>query len=180
MTIAATTQHLKNNGIAVVPTDTLYGLVGPALQPTVVDQIYALKGRDPSKPMIVLISSLSDLEHFDIHPSTQIADQFPSYWPGPVSILLPCPDPKFAYLHRGTDEIAFRLPNNPQLLDLLRATGPLVAPSANPESQPPATTIDQARQYFGDQVHYLDGGLLTGTPSRLLRLHSSGSPEVLR
>jgi L-threonylcarbamoyladenylate synthase len=157
--------------IGVIPTDTLYGLVGSALNKETVERIYEVRHRDQRKPCIVLISSTDDLKRFGIETTPVMRQILNDVWPGPVSVILPCTDNAFEYLHRGTDSLAFRFPNNKELLTLLRTTGPLIAPSANPEGMPPATTIATARDYFGDSVDfYVDGGVRNGTPSRLARI----------
>jgi hypothetical protein len=91
------------------------------------------------------------------------------------SIALPLPNnanirQRWAYLHRGTNSIAFRLPNKQELLDFLKSHGPLVAPSANPEGLPPAQTIAEAKNYFGNNLDFYIGGAkrLTGPASTLL------------
>lgn len=161
--------------IGILPTDTLYGLVTSALDPEAVEKVYELKQRDTSKPFIILISDQSELATFDIVVDEKLQLELNKYWPGPVSIALPLPDNievrnKWEYLHRGNNSLAFRLPNNEQLITWLAMHGPTVAPSANPESQPPATTITEAKKYFGDNLDfYIDAGRpLTGAPSTLL------------
>ena len=149
---------LASGGVGVLPTDTLYGLVGSAFSSDAVERIYDLKQRDRGKPLIVLIASLEDLERFGVVISDGLEQTLKSYWPGPYSIILPTIDDEFEYLSRGTDSIAFRMPDDPELLDILAATGPLVAPSANIEGKPPALTVADARRYFGDNADfYLDG-----------------------
>ena len=173
-------QTLASGGVGVIPTDTLYGLVGSALIPEAIDRIYDLKHRDPKKPLIVLISELSQLEQFGIELSEGLLTQLGAYWPGPYSIILPTLDDQFEYLSRGTDTIAFRLPNNPDLCALISEVGPLVAPSANPEGMPPSTTIEQAQKYFGTDVEfYVDGGELDNKASTILRLDGD-AVEVIR
>ncbi|MBP7805265.1 MAG: threonylcarbamoyl-AMP synthase [Candidatus Pacebacteria bacterium] len=172
---------LKKGGIGVFPTDTLYGLVGSAGSRRAVERIYAVKKRDTKKPLIVLISKWSDLEAFGIKLTKSQMTYARRVWPGRVSIIFPCPDKKLSYLHRGTGSIAIRFPRNKVLQLLLRKTGPLVAPSANPESLPPAETVREARDYFGDTADfYYPGGRKKGNPSRLIRLSSDGIPETLR
>lgn len=167
---------LRDHQVGILPTDTLYGLVGTALSVAVVERMYDLKQRNPKSPFIVLISSTEDLHLFDIE-NTELTTK---YWPGPVSILLPTVGKKFSYIHRGTEEIAFRIPDKPELLELLKKTGPLVAPSANPEAQPPAHTIEEAQAYFDKGVDfYIDGGILDNPPSRLIRI-ANGQEIVLR
>ena len=161
---------LKNGGIGVIPTDTIYGIVGSALNPQTVEKIYTLRKRSKNKPFIILISSLDDLKKFDVTLTKEQENFLKKIWPNPVSVVLP----------RGKNSLAFRMPKNKNLLDLLKRTGPLVAPSANIEGQKPAQTLDEAKKYFGDQVDfYIDGGELIAKPSALIELASSGI-KVLR
>lgn len=164
-------ETLKGGGVGVLPTDTLYGLVGSALNKKAVERIYKLKKRDPQKPMIVLIADTKNLTLFGVrHVSDTCLTPF---WPGKVSVILPCPSKKFFYLHRGTKTLAFRLPKPKWLRDLLKKTGPLVAPSANPEGMKPAQNIKEARGYFGENVDfYIDAGKLSGKPSTLIKIES--------
>lgn len=162
-------ESINEGGVGIIPTDTIYGLVGSALLPDTVDRIYQLKRRDKNKPLIVLISDIEQCEQFGIELSEKLIEQLNSYWPGAYSIILPTIDDQFEYLSRNTDAIAFRLPDNEELRDLIRETGPIVAPSANVEGMAPATTIEEARKYFGTDVDfYIDGGELSGKSSTLL------------
>ena len=161
---------LKNGGIGVMPTDTIYGIVGSAFNPQTVEKIYTLRKRSKNKPFIILISSLDDLKKFDIKLTGRQRNFLKKIWPNPVSVVLP----------RGKNSLAFRMPKKEKLLELLREVGPLVAPSANIEGQKPAQTLDEAKKYFGDQVDfYIDGGELIAKPSALIELASSGI-KVLR
>lgn len=167
--------------VGVIPTDTLYGLVGSALDPDAVSRIYELKRRNPDKPLIVLIADVEDVERFGVVLSAELREQLERYWPGPYSIVLPTIDDTFSYLDRGTRTIAFRLPDDEELRDLLRQTGPLVAPSANVEGDAPARTISHARAYFGsDAAFYVDGGEIDREPSTVMVLDESGETAVLR
>lgn len=171
---------LKKGAIGIVPTDTLYGICGSAFSPQAVLRIYTVKGRDVAKPFIILISSVADLKKFSVTLTQEQKKFFNSVWPGSVSVILPCGLKKFAYLHRGTESLAFRLPKNKKLRTLLSATGPLVAPSANPAGAPPASTIAEAKKYFGTSVDfYLAGGRKAGKPSKVISL-LSGAPKIIR
>ncbi|MCL5784954.1 MAG: L-threonylcarbamoyladenylate synthase [Patescibacteria group bacterium] len=173
-------RFLKEGKIGVLPTDTLYGIVGSALNKEVVEKIYNIKGRTKNKPLIILISSLGDLNIFQIQLSDKIKAFLEDIWPNPISIILPCPSENFFYLHRGTKTLAFRIPNKPNLLQLLKKTGPLVAPSANPENRPPVQTLEETKQYFGEKVDfYLDGGKLLSQPSTLIKV-DNGKITTLR
>ena len=168
------TKILKNGGIGVLATDTIYGVVGSALSRRIVSRIYRLRHRNTKKPMIILISSFADLKLFNIKLDNQLRQKLSQFWPGPVSIILPCASKKFSYLHRGTKKLAFRLPAELKLRNLLKKTGPLVAPSANPEGLPPATTIKEAKKYFGSRIDfYLNAGKIVRSPSTLIEIKNN-------
>jgi len=172
--------QIKKGGVGVLATDTLYGIVGSAFSRAAVRRIYAIKGRDDRKPFIILISSERELRRFGIALAREQKEYLESVWPGPVSVILPCPEKKFEYLHRGVKSLAFRVPKSKALRGFLKTAGPLVAPSANPQGCMPARTILEAKKYFGDSVDfYLAGGRKEGKPSKIVSL-VSGAPEVLR
>ena len=179
-------KHIKlllGGKIGVMPTDTIYGLVGQALNKETVERIYATRKRNPSKPMIILINSIKDLELFGIEADEKLKMILSQFWPGKVSVVLPianaCYLEKLFYLHRGTKTLAFRLPNNKEFADLLSQTGPLVAPSANTEGMSPAITNEEAKKYFGDQLDfYIDGGKIESSPSRLIKIENGKIIEL--
>ncbi len=173
---------LKNDGLVILPTDTLYGLVANVDSKKAVEKIYRIKERDRSKALIVLISSLENLVKFGIKLNGKEIKFLEKIWPGQVSVLLPCRNIKFKHIHRGTGEIAFRMigSKNKNLFDLLEKVGPLVAPSANKEGFTPAETIKEAKSFFGDDVDlYINDGSKKGEPSTLIRV-KDGTVEVLR
>ncbi len=171
---------LLNGGVGILPTDTIYGIVGSALSKKAVARIYKLRKRNLKKPLIILINSLKDLDIFGIRLNVKIKILLKKFWPGKVSIILPCLDKKFYYLHRGTKSLAFRLPKKPDLIELLEETGPLVAPSANWEGFPPASTVKEAEKYFNGKVDfYIDAGKLTSKPSSLIKIKDD-KIEILR
>ncbi|MDO8659256.1 MAG: L-threonylcarbamoyladenylate synthase [Candidatus Parcubacteria bacterium] len=196
---------LKSGGVAVMPTDTLYGIVGRADNMETVERIYSIRKRNPEKPCVVLIGNIDELERFSIKLSDIQKNIIKNYWTEPTSIILDCTDERFSYLHRGTQTLAFRLPLNLDLQKLLQETGPLIAPSANPEGLPPAQSIVEAKNYFGDLVDpvrsrpreasatvtlgrpasngvdlYVDGGDIVGKASKIIKLQKDGSIDILR
>jgi len=186
------TNILLNDGIGILPTDTLYGLVGRAFSKKAVARIRELRNRSDRKPFIILVGSIKDLKLFGIKPDKFSLGIMKKYWlarphryakhsgRGKVSIILPCDNKKLSYLHMGTKSLAFRIPNKKNLLDLLEKTGPLVAPSANHQSEKPALTIEEARKYFDNEVDfYVDEGKLESLPSTLIKIEN-GKIAVLR
>ncbi|HTH92904.1 MAG TPA: L-threonylcarbamoyladenylate synthase [Candidatus Paceibacterota bacterium] len=174
---------LKNNNIAIVATDTLYGILGNAFNKETVERIYDVKGRDENKPFIVLIPAIETVSQFGATLTDDNKAFLEKYWPGPLTVILPISpeyQEQFSYLHRGTNELAFRLPAKQSLQELLRQTGPLVAPSANPQGLSPAFTVEEAKNYFGDGIdYYQDEGRVEGLPSTIVRI-SNGEITVIR
>ncbi len=164
---------LKEGAVGVIPTDTIYGICASALNQRSVVRMYGLKKRNPVKPVIILIASFMDLEKFGIIFNDWRKEILNQVWPGPVSVILPCVGKKFAYLHRGTETLAFRLPKKKELLKILSVSGPLAAPSANWEGSPPAENIGQAKKYFGREVFYFGSKKLKGAASTLMDLSST-------
>ncbi len=180
MNIKNIAKILKNGGVGVLATDTLYGLVASALDKTAVDKIYFFKKRNLKKPLIVLISKIDDLTLFSVNIK-KYEKSLKEFWPGKISIILPVKDSKFEYLHKGKKNIAFRIPDKKNLLELLKLTGPLVAPSANLEGESPARNISEAKKYFNDKLDfYLDEGELDSLPSTLISIDDKGNITTQR
>ena len=171
---------LKENGVVIMPTDTIYGMVGRAQNESVINRIYAIRKRNPSKPCIILIGNIGELEKFSVTLSEEQKNVIKNF-SVPTSFVLDCQDEKFAYLHRGTKTLAFRLPASQSLRDLLLKVGPLLAPSANLETVPPNENVQDARKYFGDSVDlYVDGGTIKNKASKLIKLSKDGTVTILR
>ena len=172
-------ERLSRDEVGVLPTDTLYGIVGSAMKPTVVERIYDMRKREREKPMIVLIGDWADLPKLKVGITSPLLELLKKVWPGPVSVVMPVAAPELEYLHRGTNSIAIRMPDKPELRALLTKVGPLVAPSANLARQTPALTIQSAQSYFGDSAFYIDEGELDNPPSALVDARFN-PPRVLR
>ena len=169
---------LSRGGVCVIRTDTLYGLVCRADNEEAVKKVYDLKQRDTSKSPIVLISSKDQLFDKPDEASNYVLDKV---WPGAVSVILnsqQAPD----WISRSNGSVAYRLPDDEELIKLIAKTGPLIAPSANPEGLAPAKNIQQAIEYFGENVDvYTDSGeVINDTPSKLIRITEKGKLEQLR
>lgn len=177
---------LNNEGVVVLPTDTLYGIIGSALSKKAVERIYNIKERNDNKPFIVLVNSYKQLEIFGIIIKKDEAKIFTKFWPGKVSIILPCKSSKWKYIHRGTESIAFRMisKKNRNLFNLINKVGPVVAPSANPQGMPPAKTIKEVRNYFSPKQGLgpdlcVDVGKKDTSPSKLFK-YENGKFMVIR
>lgn len=167
-------EQIKNGAVAVIPTDTIYGIVSTALHHSPVEKVYKLRKRTSSKPMIILIESEKQIADLGVNLSETQMEMLAKLWPAPLSIVIDVDSKKLNYLHRGKKSLAFRKPDNEFLLKLLKISGPIVAPSANFEGEESATTVDEAIRYFEDSVaFYVDGGVLKSKPSTVAQLHNN-------
>ncbi len=175
ISFAQAASRLRSGSVGVLPTDTVYGLVAIASDQTAVDRFYALKARD-QKPGTLIAANTDQLLALGV-PSDQI-EQVVKYWPNPLSAVLTVSGSD--YLHQGVGTLAMRVVADTKVQDLLKQTGPLITSSANQPGQPPATTIDEAIAYFGDDVDfYVDGGQIIAEPSTIIRPTTDGI-EILR
>ena len=165
-------ETLLAGGLCILPTDTIYGIHCRAFDKEAVERVYKLKGRNYSKPFIVLIPDIYALQAFNFSHSylDTLKEKAASLWPGPNSIVLPVKSDNFYHLHRGQETLAFRIPNHPDLIALMTKTGPLISTSVNPSNKAPAVSIEQAMAYFGDNISlYLDEGKLANPPSSVYK-----------
>lgn len=171
---------IKKGGVVVLPTDTIYGIHASALNEEAVEKVYKIRKRNRKKPFIVLISSVKDLKIFKIKLDAKTKAFLTKIWPNKVSVILPCPQKQFKYLHRGTNKLAFRYPKKGNLLSLLKETGPLISTSVNLEGGEPAKSIKEAKEYFGNRIdYYMDEGQINSSSSMLVEINN-GEVQILR
>ena len=168
---------LRAGGIGVIPTDTVYGLVGSAKDEGAVARMFTVKARK-NQPGTVLAASVEQLAELGIKPRYLRAVE--QYWPNPISIIIPCGQ-ELAYLHMGKNSLAVRIPANEDLIALLSQTGPLMTTSANHPGEPTAPDITAAEDYFGELADfYVDAGDLgKRLPSTIIRIVDDAI-EVIR
>ena len=124
---------LKNGEIVAIPTETVYGLAGNALDVTSVSRIFSIKKRPNFDPLIVHTHSIEALQEFVTEIPEQALTLANVFWPGPLTLLLPKKNIVPDLVTSGLNRVAVRIPNHPLTLDLLRSLDfPLAAPSANP------------------------------------------------
>lgn len=158
--IQLTKAFLEAGNVVGIPTETVYGLAGNALDPDAVLTIFRVKNRPSFDPLIVHTDSLSKLDRYVTHipePVRQLAEAF---WPGPLTLLLPKRDLIPDLVTAGLPTVAVRIPRHPLTLSLLRSLDfPLAAPSANPFGYISPTTAQHVADQLGNQIPYiLDGG----------------------
>ena len=162
---------LREGGVVVLPTDTVYGIGCLPDRAGAVQAVFELKGRPDDKPLPVLGASVDELARvatFD-DAARAVAHRF---WPGPLTLVLPRAEGfTFDLGGEGDGSVAVRVPESELALTLLEEVGPLAVTSANRSGERPATRVDDARRLFGERVGaYLDEGVCDGLPSTVASL----------
>lgn len=151
---------LEKEQLVAIPTETVYGLASNALNPIAVAKIFEAKERPTFDPLIVHTYSLQEVHNFvtGIHPSLLKLAQ--TFWPGPLTLLLPKKDIIPNLVTSGLDRVGVRIPNHPLTLELLSQLNfPLAAPSANPFGYISPTIAEHVDKQLGPKIPYiLDGG----------------------
>ncbi len=172
---------LRKGDLAVVPTDTVYGVAADAFSPAAVAALLAAKGRGRQLPPPVLVGTVRAATALVEDMSATAEDLIDKFWPGALTLVMRANRSLAWDLGDTKGTVAVRMPLHEIALELLKETGPLAVSSANRTGSPPATTAGQAQEQLGDTVAvYLDGGPcpgdvpstivdLTGTMPRLLR-----------
>ncbi|MBA2369859.1 MAG: threonylcarbamoyl-AMP synthase [Candidatus Protochlamydia sp.] len=151
--------QLKGGRVVALPTETVYGLAASLSQPKAIEEIFKLKGRPLGNPLIIHVSSLSDIEYYARKIPPRFNELALAFWPGPLTLIVPIqPDlvPPLVRAHLPT--AGFRMPRHPMTLEVIEASGPLVMPSANLSGKPSATSYEHVETDFGKNFPVLDGG----------------------
>jgi L-threonylcarbamoyladenylate synthase len=133
--VAAAVEVLHRKDLVALPTETVYGLAGDALNPEAVAKIFETKERPAFDPLIIHVENQEWLAKLT-RPSEKaipvLEMLMERYWPGPLTILFPKSDLVPDLVTAGLAEVAIRMPRHPVFVEVLRAFGkPLAAPSAN-------------------------------------------------
>ncbi len=151
---------IKDGGIAVFPTDTVYGIGCDPYNKKSVEKIYEIKSRDIGKLVPVLtysIETASKICHIDEF-TKKIVEKF---WPGPLTIILKLTDENLKSSLNLNNKIAVRVPNHKCTLDLLKKCNFLVGTSANISGCGPYTDPDECFKNLQGQDIFVDGGTIT-------------------
>ncbi len=175
-------RYIREGGLVVFPTETVYGLGANAYNPNAVKKIFIVKQRPMDNPLIVHIASFKQLYEVVSSIPAWIKDFLVKVWPGPLTAVLPKSKRIPSEVTAGLDTVAVRMPLHPVALKLIEKSGvPIAAPSANISGRPSPTTaqhvvedlwgkvdviIDAGETIFGVESTIID---LTREPPVLLR-----------
>ncbi|HEV7571175.1 MAG TPA: L-threonylcarbamoyladenylate synthase [Thermoanaerobaculia bacterium] len=157
---------LRVGGVALLPTDTIYGLHALATNEAAVARVRSMKERGDRKPFVIIAASAEQLEQL----GATIPDTLRELWPAPLT----------AILASGETTIAARVPDLPWLRTLLDRTGPLISTSANRSGESPITTPGMLAADLLEALDVvLDAGPGDGQPSTIVDF-TGVEPRIVR
>ncbi|OHX66069.1 L-threonylcarbamoyladenylate synthase [Flammeovirga pacifica] len=173
---------LDKGGLIGLPTETVYGLAGNALDAKAAAHIFEVKARPSFDPLIVHSDSLERLSPYIKELTTQAKKLAEAFWPGSLTMVLPKSDKIHDLITSGLDTVAVRVPKHQQTLKLLSQLDfPVAAPSANPFGYISPTSAQHVQDGLGDKIEYiLDGGdCFVGVESTIIGF-PNGIPTIYR
>lgn len=178
--------HLVRQGLIAYPTETVYGF-GSAASKEAVHRLAALKGREPGKPFLLLVSGLEMLSGVGVRLPDAADRLATAFWPGPLTLVLPGGEGALPGELRGPEGgVAVRWTSHAGIARLITTLGsPITSTSANRPRQPPAMDGASVRADFGAAVErgellVLDAGPLTPSPPSTLVDCTGVAPRVIR
>ena len=166
----------------VYPTETFYALGVDALSPDALERLFAIKGREPGKPVALIAadSAMAFAVAREIPAQARVLAE--AFWPGPLTLILPAREGIPAALIGADGGVGVRVSSHPIARALAAGLQrPLTATSANLAGEPPAVEPESARRAFGNEVKvFVEGGRLAGgAPSTMVSVNRTGI-HVLR
>lgn len=151
---------IRQDQVVAFPTETVYGLAANALSDSASEQIFVAKGRPADNPLIVHIERRQTVDEFVDNIPKQAVKLMETFWPGPLTIILPAATHVSSVVTAHLSTVALRMPDHVLALAFLRACQlPLAAPSANRSGKPSPTTAEHVwHDLQGRIAGILDGG----------------------
>jgi len=148
---------IKGGGVAVVPTETVYGFAADAFSTSAKDMIYKIKGRSYKKPLVIMTPDIESVKILVDIPkkALKVAQKF---WPGQLTLIFPTTE-LGKMLSGGRDNLGIRIPNHEFMLKLLKEIGtPIWTTSVNSSGKKSAKTYEDALGFDGIADVIVDGG----------------------
>ena len=171
--ITAAVNILRAGGVAIIPTDTVYGIAAHPESSSAVDRICTIKGRHTDKPIALLAADKESVMEFCCEVPEKAQKLMDTYWPGALTLVLPCGD--------GFE--GFRVPDHSQTRELLKACGgTLRVTSANLSGSMPALSAIEALKDVGLEADLVidDGASPCGVASTVVKIDAEGTITILR
>ena len=188
-TLKGAATSLRSGNLVAFPTETVYGLGADATNKDAVANLYQVKGRPSDHPLIVHISSMTDLDKWAREIPEYAIKLARAFWPGAMTLILPRTNQAKDFITGNQDSVGIRVPSHPLASALLKEFEELgghgvAAPSANRFGKVSPTTADavveELSSYLSPTDLILDGGpCQVGVESTIINC-TQGIPQILR
>jgi len=162
---------LKNGGIVIHPTETVYGIGCDPFNSETCERVQRLKKREGTKPLLLLASSLSQVESLTGGLPAAALKLAGAFWPGPLTMVIRPVKELPKHLFGESAGVAFRVTSHPLAASLAREFGcPVTSTSANITGRKPVVTYEDAERLFGESVDIIlkNNKPLNGKPSTVV------------
>lgn len=172
---------LKDGKLVIMPTDTIYGIIGDATNEDVINKVYEVKERPHDKPLLILVSNFSMLHELVTEIPKEIEKIIKKFWPGPLTILFKKSSKVSDTLTANSSLVAIRMPNDKRLLNIMNHLNrPLISTSANISSHNAITNPNQLEEKMKEKIDLIvDEGTVNNEASTLITI-VNGKIEILR
>lgn len=172
---------LKDGKLVIMPTDTIYGIIGDATNEDVINKVYEVKERPHDKPLLILVSNFSMLHELVTEIPKETEKIIKKFWPGPLTILFKKSSKVSDALTANSALVAIRMPNDKRLLNIMNHLNrPLISTSANISSHDAITNPNQLEEKMKEKIDLIvDEGTVNNEASTLITI-VNGKIEILR
>ncbi|HCN74956.1 L-threonylcarbamoyladenylate synthase [Pseudolactococcus plantarum] len=172
---------LKAGELVALPTETVYGLFGLALDDKCVEKIYHVKNRSLDHALNLNIASFEQMTFFSKNQPKYLEKLYNKFMPGSLTVILEANDRVPSLVNNGMSTVGFRMPDNQATLEILRQTGPMVGPSANLTGNPSPKTADDVLHDLNGLIAAVlkDDANISGVDSTIIDL-TGEMPTILR
>lgn len=163
---------IKAKQLAIVPTDTVYGIIGDALDEAVIHKVYEAKKRDYSKPLILMVSDISMLKKYVLEINDLEQRLIERFWPGKLTILFKKNELISDLITSGSDLVGIRFPDNKELVDVIKKLDkPLISTSCNISTRDVITNVILIEKELLDKISYVyDCGEMSDVSSTIVQV----------
>ena len=181
MNIDKIVEIINSSGLVISPTDTVYGIMGDALNKESIKNIYDVKHRDYKKPLILLMSSIDMIKEYTLDISEDEMNLMKKFYPGCMTLLLRRNSKVDDMICNNGEYVGVRIPDNKDLLSIIEKLGrPVFSTSCNISGNDVVRSVDEIDEEIISKVDYIyDGGYIDSVSSTVVRI-DNGEVVILR
>ena len=173
--------EIEKGNLVITPTDTIYGIMGDALNEDVIKKAFQIKNRSYNKPLILLMSNYNMIKEYTINIKSEEEQLIKEFMPGLVTIILEKNEKVNNLITANTNSVGVRIPNDKDLLEIInKLNRPVISTSANISLEKDIIKIEDLELDIINNVNYIyDAGIINNKSSTIVRFNNH-KLEILR